>query len=116
MHSWFRILASLTLFCTPLALGTPLHAADLQVPGDHPTIRAAIDVAVAGDVVVIAAGTYLENIRLFGKAITLRGAGIDLTTIDAATRERIAQTPSSALGTSRDKPDEATAENPYDNV
>ena len=41
---------------------------------------------------------------------------IDLTTIDAATRERIAQTPSSALGTSRDKPDEAYCERIFEKL
>ena len=33
-------------------------AADINVPGDHATIQAAIVAAVNGDVVIVAPGTY----------------------------------------------------------
>jgi nitrous oxidase accessory protein NosD len=39
------------------------------------SVQAALDVAVDGDVVELAAGVYPENIDFRGKAVTLRGAG-----------------------------------------
>ena len=59
-----------------LALGFAVWAADsasaldIFVPGDQPTIHDAIDVAVGGDVVVVARGTTFENIDFLGKTIT----------------------------------------------
>ena len=43
----------------------------IYVPGDQPTIQAAIDAAVVGDLVIVEAGTYAENIDFLGKAITV---------------------------------------------
>ncbi|MEE4255914.1 MAG: hypothetical protein V2I47_02660, partial [Bacteroidales bacterium] len=43
----------------------------IHVPGDHSTVQDGIDAATVGDTVLVADGTYLENIRFMGKAITV---------------------------------------------
>lgn len=66
-----------------LLLTYSLNAATIHVPGDQPTIQAAIDVANTGDVVLVDAGTYSENINFSGKAITVKSAsGAKVTIID----------------------------------
>jgi len=50
-------------------------AATIQVPADQPTIQAAIDAAKSGDRVVVAPGTYFENINFEGKAIRVISSG-----------------------------------------
>lgn len=54
----------------------------LRVPADYPTIQAAIDVALPGDTVRVAAGTYTESLEMKA-GICLHGAGPRLTTLDA---------------------------------
>ena len=63
-------------------------AGTINVPGDQPTIAAAISASVNGDVINIAAGTYNEHsLNTAGKAITIQGTlngdGSLATTIDA---------------------------------
>jgi len=43
----------------------------INVPGDYPTIQAGINAASDEDTVLVADGTYLENINFNGKAITV---------------------------------------------
>ena len=66
-----------------LIFASPMFAATINVPADQPTIQAAINAAVAGDTVLVAPGTYKENINFMGKAITVASSGgAKVTTID----------------------------------
>src|SRR5437016_11786219 len=81
------ILRSGLLSLTPLLiLGITPHtarAATINVPASQPTIQAAINAASNGDTVLVAPGTYRENINFMGKAITVTSSsGPSVTTIN----------------------------------
>ena len=42
---------------------------------DYTTIQAAVDAAASGDVIMVGAGSYSENVTIAGKSLTLDGAG-----------------------------------------
>jgi len=82
MHIRVRIIAT----GLALLLMASLVAAQktLKVPSEFKTIQAAINAAAATNTVLVASGTYLENIDFQGKAILVRGeSGMLLTTIKA---------------------------------
>ena len=78
--------ASLILSALLLVFGLlshPAFAATIRVSTDLPTIQAGIDASSGGDLVLVASGTYVENIDYLGKAITLQSeGGADVTVID----------------------------------
>jgi hypothetical protein len=57
----------------------------IHIPADQPTIQAGINAASNGDTVLVAPGTYYENIDFKGKAITVTSsAGAAATIIDGS--------------------------------
>jgi hypothetical protein len=74
-----RIACSLV---TALALcAGSAFAAVINVPADQPTIQAAIAAAANGDEIVVAPGTYNEQINFLGKAIVVRSSSGAANTI-----------------------------------
>jgi len=60
-------------------------AAVIHVPADSPTIQGAISMAMDGDQISVAPGTYAENLRFYGKAVELNAElGPAATIIDGA--------------------------------
>jgi len=70
----------LVMFFTCPTIG---NSATIHIPADKPTIQAGIDAAVNGDTVLVAPGSYVENIDFLGKAITVKSTdGAEETIID----------------------------------
>jgi len=80
-HVW-SLAAVFSLVVAGGAFGRTITVDD-DGPADFNSIQAAIDDANDDDTIVVAPGTYYENIRISGKYnITLQGAGANVTTIN----------------------------------
>lgn len=67
-----------------LLISSVAAAEVIHVPSMAPTIQIAIDTSIPGDRIVVAPGTYTENIRFYGTAIEVSSShGPHVTTIDA---------------------------------
>lgn len=58
----------------------------IRVPGDAPTISAAVSLARPGDLVLVAPGTYRESVKLDTARVTLRGESRAKVVIDGQLR------------------------------
>ncbi|MCH2138772.1 MAG: hypothetical protein MK074_06950, partial [Phycisphaerales bacterium] len=58
--------------------------APVHVPGDYATIQAAIDDVPNGFTIIVAPGTYTEQLELSGRSLVLMGSGPADTVLDAA--------------------------------
>jgi hypothetical protein len=75
-----RAVGSILLLTASALAGKVIH-----VPADQPAIQAAINAAANGDTVLVAPGTYNEQINFLGKTIVVRSQGGNkVTTIDGA--------------------------------
>jgi hypothetical protein len=72
-----------TIFIITFSFSTTIN-----IPDDYATIQAGIDAASDGDTVLVAAGTYVENINC-SKSITIAGSGIDSTFVDGGGNNRV---------------------------
>jgi hypothetical protein len=71
---------------TEFSVGRVIH-----VPLDSPTIQSAIDTSIPGSHIVVAPGTYFENLDFLGKALTVESeAGPDNTIIDGGAAGAVA--------------------------
>ncbi|MFO0793916.1 MAG: right-handed parallel beta-helix repeat-containing protein [Candidatus Brocadiaceae bacterium] len=89
-----------TIFCALLFsfVAGIASAATLNVPGDYSTIQAAVDAAALGDLILVADGTYKENVDLMGKWITLRSVnGAEKTIIDGQKKGTVLRIVNSSL-------------------
>jgi parallel beta-helix repeat protein len=68
------LLVAIVLLLTSAFAQTTIH-----VPADVSTIQGAIQSAANGDTILVAPGTYSENINFLGKAITVEGASAAAT-------------------------------------
>lgn len=58
----------------------------INVPADAPTVRQAVDRAAAGDLVLLAPGTYRETVKITKPGVTLRGADRSGVVVDGEGR------------------------------
>ena len=72
------IMCSIVFALLPYSLG---WSTVINVPGDYPTIQAGINAAGSGDTVLVAPGTYYENVQM-AEGVSLIGSGMEYTTID----------------------------------
>jgi pectin methylesterase-like acyl-CoA thioesterase len=60
-----------------------IYGKTIHVPGEYSTIQAAINASSDSDIILVDPGTYSENIRYYGKAITVKSdQGPWVTTIE----------------------------------
>jgi len=67
---------------TPVAAGTITVGPGGSPAYDYATIQAAIDAASSGDTIIVASGTYEEEVKIMDKSLTLLGAQADVPIVN----------------------------------
>jgi hypothetical protein len=76
--------AGLAIVLGALLAGPAAALTTWNVPGDYPSIHAALGFSSDGDIIEVEPGTYHEYLDTFGKTLTLRGlGGAEVTIVDA---------------------------------
>jgi hypothetical protein len=97
-RTWVKCQLIPYLSLVSIVFANGIQAATIRVPLNAPTIQQAIDIAANGDVVLVAPGTYYENISVQKKLITVKSEqGPELTTIDGQNRTQSVVTLESGL-------------------
>lgn len=78
MLSFSVVLSTLMVFTLRGANASPTT---VWVPDDYPTIQEAVDAAEDGDTIRVRAGTYIEEVVIQSKSISLIGDDASNTTI-----------------------------------
>jgi hypothetical protein len=78
-----RRLAALALLLPFAVLWSRADAAVIRVPSEEGTIQRGVDVSAPGDTVLVAPGTYPENVSIPHQLTLLSEMGPEVTTIDA---------------------------------
>ena len=68
-----------------ILISSATFASELHVPASYPTIQSAINAASEGDTVIVAPGSYVENVVIDGKNVTLRSTDPSDAAVVAAT-------------------------------
>ncbi len=70
----------------PLGQPPAQFSRTIHVPGDKPTIQAAVDSASAGDLILVAPGVYHEAVKVCTAGITIRGEDRNATILDGQSK------------------------------
>lgn len=62
--------------------GTKASGTTIAVPGDHPSIQAAVDAAAPGDLILVSPGVYNESVNITTAGLTLRGTDRNTVILD----------------------------------